>query len=612
MCGIAGYYGPRRLPPERIRATLSLMQRRGPDAEGHWHHVTEGRRHVHLLSTRLAIIDLDPRANQPFPCGSGVLSYNGEIYNYLELRADLERQGKRLHTSSDTEVLARLMADEGPQALARCEGMWGFAWFDTATARLVLSRDRFGEKPLYVCRDPDGFYFGSEVKFLFALMGRRLPVNEDHLKRYLVNGYKALYKSPAAFFSGLESVRAGSWLCVEEGGRISQWPYWQPRFPQDSVEMSYEEAVEGALERLTRSVELRLRADVPIAFSLSGGIDSPSLIAIAKKKLGYDVHGFTIMNTDLRYEERDMVEMVVRDIGIRHTPIPVDTTDFLPNLRALIRYHDAPVYTITYYAQWRVMEAVKEAGYKVAVSGTGADELFSGYYDHHTAYLAAMAESDPSRHAAALAEWRTHIAPIVRNPFLQDPDYFIKRPFARDHIYLDSERFSSLLVRPWSEPFVEAFYTTPLLRNRMANEMFHESVPVILHDDDLNAMYCSVENRSPYLDTTLFDWCQQIPSRHLVRNGRAKAVLRDAARGIVPDAVIDNPRKVGFNAPLLEYLDVRSPAVRRELLSDSPVFDIVRREAVEVMFERAQLPNSESKFLFNFVNTRLFLEEFAA
>lgn len=612
MCGIAGYYGPTELPPERIRATLDLMRRRGPDAEGHWHHATARGRHVHLLSTRLAIVDLDPRSNQPFRQGDGVLSYNGEVYNYVELRAALERAGKPLRTTSDTEVVARLLADEGPQALSRCEGMWGLAWFDTITGRLTLSRDRFGEKPVYYCRDGDALYFGSEVKLLFCLMGHRLPVNEDHLKRYLVNGYKALYKTSAQFFAGLESVRAGSWLSIEESGRVTEWPFWQPRFPQADDRMSYEDAVAGTLERLTRSVELRLRADVPIAFSLSGGIDSPSLIAIAKRKLGYDVHGLTIMNTDARYEERDMVDLVVRDIGVRHTPIPVDTTDFLPNLRALIRYHDAPVYTITYYAQWRVMEAVKAAGYKVAVSGTGADELFSGYYDHHTAYLAAMAASEPARHRSALAEWRENVAPIVRNPFLQDPDYFVRQPYARDHIYLDAEKFSALLVRPWTEPFAEAFYTTPMLRNRMANEMFHESVPVILHDDDLNAMHCSVENRSPYLDTELFNWAQRIPTRHLVRNGRAKAVLRDAARGLVPDAVIDNPRKVGFNAPLFDYLDVKSAAVRRELLSDSPVFDIVRRDAIEAMFERQQLPNSESKFLFNFVNARLFLEEFAA
>src|SRR5262249_15470520 len=158
------------------------------DAEGHWHYAGVGGRHVHLLSTRLAIIDLDPRGNQPFAFDGGMLSYNGELYNYLELRAALERAGTRLRTSSDTEVLAEVLAQSGPQGLARCEGMWGLAWFNPATERLTLARDRFGEKPLYLCRTGNALYFGSEVKFIFALMGRRLPVNEDHLKRYLVNG----------------------------------------------------------------------------------------------------------------------------------------------------------------------------------------------------------------------------------------------------------------------------------------------------------------------------------------------------------------------------------------------------------------------------------------
>jgi asparagine synthase (glutamine-hydrolysing) len=146
----------------------------------------------------------------------------------------------------------------------------------------------------------------------------------------------------------------------------------------------------------------------------------------------------------------------------------------------------------------------------------------------------------------------------------------------------------------------------------MANELFHESVPPILHEDDLNAMYFSIENRSPYLDTALFDWCQRIPTRHLVRNGRAKAILRDAVRGLAPDAILDNPRKVGFNAPLFDYLDVRSNEVRAALLADGPIFDLVRRDAIEPMLDRDQLANSESKFLFNFVNARLFLEEFSA
>lgn len=609
MCGIAGYFGKFEIPQQRRSGCLSLMNRRGPDAHGEVAIRSDSGRHLHLLHSRLSILDLDKRANQPYSAGGGVLTYNGELYNYIELRQELRAAGEIFDTSGDTEVLARLLARKGETILSACEGMWAFAWYDERSESLLLSRDRFGEKPLYFHQSADGIYFGSEAKFVFALMGRTLPVNYDQINRYLVNGYKSLYKQRETFFVGLSEVVAGGVLRVSADGASSEARYWFPGFDGVQDDMTYDQAVEGVRARLLRSVELRLRSDVPIAFCLSGGVDSNALIGCARRALDYDVHGFTIMNSDSRYEERDMVEASVRELGLKHTAIPVETKDFLTNLRALVRYHDAPVYTITYYAQWRLMEAIREAGYKVSVSGTAADELLSGYFDHHNAYLAAMHDEDRFRHGEALAEWRNTVAPIVRNPYLSDPDYFIEHPGGREHIYLDADVFSNLLVEPWSESFTEETYTHPLLRNRMANELLHESVPVILHEDDLNSMYFSVENRSPYLDSDLFEWCTRIPTRHLVRNGRAKAVLRDAARGYAPDVVLDNPRKVGFNAPLRSYLDTDSNSVREELLSKSPIFDLVRRDGIESMLDLEELPNSRSKFLFNFLCAKMFLEE---
>jgi asparagine synthase (glutamine-hydrolysing) len=373
--------------------------------------------------------------------------------------------------------------------------------------------------------------------------------------------------------------------------------------------MSFGDAAAAARERLVDSVRLRLRADVPIAFCLSGGVDSNALISIAKRQLGYDVHGFTIMNTDERYEEREMVETTVRELELRHTAIPVETAGFLAGLRELVRYHDSPVSTITYYAQWKLMQSVAGHGYKVSVSGTGADELFSGYYDHHNFYIEALA-ADPAARQTARENWRRVVAPIVRNPYLQDPDCFAKNPALRDHIYLDADEFSGYLQEPWREPFAEQSYSRVPLRNRMANELFHESVPPILHEDDLNAMYFSIENRSPFLDRRLFDFCQTIPTRHLVRDGRAKAVLREAVRGIAPAAIVDNPRKVGFNVPIFDYLDAGDPRVRDEILDDSPIYRHVRRERIAGLLDEARLPNSQSKFLFYFLNAKIFLEEF--
>jgi asparagine synthase (glutamine-hydrolysing) len=612
MCGIAGYRGPDEIPEDRLRACLALMRRRGPDAAAyHRHRGGDGTQTI-LLHSRLSIIDLDARANQPLRFGDKVLIVNGELYNYLELRKRLTERGSApFVTTSDTEVLLRVLAEDGWQGLAQGEGMWSFALLDESDGSLVLGRDRFGEKPLYLYRDGEGVYFGSEIKFIVALLGRRPPVDFDHLTRYMINGYKSLYKKPASFFAGIGEVEPGSVATFGPGPGEARHRYWRPDLTRRDEAMSYEDAVAQTRAALIRSVELRLRADVPLAFCLSGGVDSNALIAIAKRVFGYDVHGFTIMNTDERYEEREMVEHSVAALGLNHTAIDLETDGFLDRLRILVRQHDAPVYTITYYVQWQLMQRVAEHGYRISISGTGADELFSGYYDHHNAYLHDI-HDDAALHDEALGHWREHVAPIVRNPYLQDAGVFVKDPALRDHIYLNADDFAGYLRRDWREAFAERTYTAGLLRNRMMNELFHESVPPILHEDDLNAMYYSIENRSPFLDTALFETCARIPTRHLIRRGRAKAVLRDAVRGIAPDRIIDNPRKIGFNAPIADLLDTRDRETRAYLLDDSPIFEHLRRDRIETLIDKAHLPNSESKFLFYFLNAKIFLEEFAA
>jgi asparagine synthase (glutamine-hydrolysing) len=606
MCGIAGYIGSRELPAERLDATLALMRRRGPDHAAYRRFVTPAGKHVALLHSRLSIIDLDERSNQPLNVDDSWIVFNGELYNYVELKAELERGGFAFRTSSDTEVILRALREHGTQtALDKAEGMWAFAAYDERSGTLTLSRDRFGEKPLYVVRDESGLTFGSEVKFLSALRGERLPVDLDHLKRYLVNGYKALYKRPVHhFFRGLEELPAACAMTIDATGESTIERYWSPSFEQD-VGMSRDAAVAGTRERLIRSVELRLRADVPIAFCMSGGVDSNSLISIAKRELGYQVHGFTIASADERYEESELVNATVAALGLKHTSIPTDTTHFVDRLRALVRYHDAPVYTITYYAHWLLMQSIAEHGYRISVSGTAADELFSGYYDHFLAYLAE------TRDPAARAAWTEHVKPVVRNPFLSNPDLFTGDPSFRDHIYLDAAGFAQYLHEPWSEPFAEEHYANSVLRNRMLNELFHEAVPVILHEDDLNAMYYSIENRSPFLDRELFEFSCRIPTAHLMRDGYAKAVLRDSMRGIVPDAILDNRRKVGFNAPIFDFLNPNDPATRDALLAPSPIWDLVRRDKITDLIDKAFLPNSQSKFLFYFLCSKLFLEEHA-
>ena len=218
MCGIAGYYGLLPLKDQQIQRCLKLMHRRGPDHADFFQHTNAKGRYVYLLSSRLSILDLEDRSNQPFQLGSKVLVYNGELYNYLELKQKLIAQGEKFFTKSDTEVLLKVLTMFGWKSLDLCEGMWAFALYDENDGSLLLSRDRFGEKPLYIYRDHNGLYFGSEVKFIFSLLGRRLDINYQHLYRYMINGYKSLYKANDTFFYELEELSPASVLQIDSLG----------------------------------------------------------------------------------------------------------------------------------------------------------------------------------------------------------------------------------------------------------------------------------------------------------------------------------------------------------------------------------------------------------
>lgn len=605
MCGIAGYFGPYIPNREQLSETIGCLKHRGPDGHGIYTNI-EGTNSVALIHRRLAIIDLEARSNQPFRLRDHILVFNGEIYNYLEVREKLISLGHVFLTDGDTEVLAHALLEWGEKGLDKLEGMWAFAWYDEQNRSLLLSRDRFGEKPLYLWRRNNGLYFSSEIKGLAALSGQWPEVNENHLIRYLINGYKAIYKTSETFHLGVEELPIGTTLVLNDLGHGKPQTYWTPKLTVNE-NMTYEEAVALTREGVINSVKLRMRSDVPLAFCMSGGVDSNSLISIARKELNLDVHGYTIVNTDKRYEERDLVKQVVEELGISQTNVELERENFLDNLQKLIVSHDAPVYTISYYVHWKLMQAIAKDGYKVTISGTGADELFTGYYDHHNLYLYEVA-GDTDLHSKSLESWRKHQASVVRNPYLQNPDLYINDPGFRAHIFLNNDEFAKYLHKPWAEAFTETNFATSLLRTRMLNELFVEGSRVILHEDDLNAMYFSMENRSPFLDRNLFEIAYSIPVRHLVQDGMAKSVLRDAMRGIVPDIIVDNRTKVGFNAPILDLIDVSDPAVREFLLDDSPVYNIVRKDKIEELLTQKKLLNSESKFLFYFLNMKLFLD----
>lgn len=587
-----------------ISATLGKMINRGPDRRA-YALFDSGEAQVALLHSRLSIIDLDARSDQPFTIGNCTIVFNGEIYNYIELRKALESEGVAFHTTSDTEVLLQAYIRYGEDCVSRLEGMWSFAVYDRDRHKLFLSRDRFAEKPLYYLCTPEGFWFGSEIKFIKALSGKSLRINSRQLLRYLVNGYKSLYKTKDTFFEEIREVRYATNLSIGSDLRPSLKRYWQPAFTSNP-EMTIDEAVEGARHYLSESMRIRLRSDVPLAFCLSGGVDSAALASIAAKRFNYDVATFSIIDSDPRYNEKDLILETVRDLGCRHALIDIPQEESLPRLRKLIAYHDAPVATISYHVHSLVSEAVSAGGYRVAFSGTSADELFTGYYDHYLLHLNEIAgRPDYGRY---LDEWRRHVEVHVRNPLLKDPDLYNRNPLFREHVYDNSAEFKDYLNEAFSDEFTEERFCESLLRNRMLNELFHEATPVILHEDDLNSMMYSVENRSPYLDTRLFEFAYSIPPEHLIRDGFNKYVLREAVKGILNEPVRTSRQKKGFNASIYSVVDFDRKENRNWLLDDGEIYRYIDRDRMASLIDARPQENSYSKFLFNFMNAKYFLE----
>jgi len=603
VCGIAGYTGA--APPDEpaVQWCLRLMKRRGPDAAGVVRELTTSGESLLLLHSRLAILDRHDRANQPMRRGQHLLAMNGQLFNYREIRDCLTREGHAFSTESDTEVLLAQLSENGLEGLDACEGMWAFAWHRRG-GPLVLCRDRFGEKPLYLLRVDHGVYWGSEIKFIRALAREPVTPDTKQIQRYLARGYKFVCGRSRTFWSGVSELEPGTALVIHGRSDMEPLHYWRPAFETDE-NMTLDEAVDGVGLRLREAVRIRLRADAPIAFCMSSGVDSNSLIGLARSLHQSDMHGFTIASHDGRYDEADGAINLARQAGIRHTMMRPSAGEFLDGMCTLARHHDAPVLTVSYYLHWLLMRTIASEGYRVVISGTGADELLTGYLDHHLLWL----ESQRGRpeHALHVKAWEKNIAPLVRNADLLNPRLY--RDQDRANPALESERrlAESYLHDPEDDPVPDCCYTSDGLRNRMLNELFLQVVPAILHEDDLNAMYYSMENRSPFLDRQLAEFCFKIPTQHLMKDAYTKYPLRAAMRGQVHSDALWNRRKVGFNGSTRELLDPKSPAVTATILDTPAVFDFVQRDKVEALLAKESHTDAENKLLFSIISAQAFL-----
>ncbi|MDC3114694.1 asparagine synthase C-terminal domain-containing protein, partial [Candidatus Pelagibacter sp.] len=356
---------------------------------------------------------------------------------------------------------------------------------------------------------------------------------------------------------------------------------------------------------------LRLRSDVPIAFLLSGGVDSNALASIAKKHFNQNVSTFSIINKDKRFDESNYIDIAQKNLKTNHTNLKFDfsRTNFLKKLRNQIIYHDSPVTMVNSFLQFELLKMIKRKGFKVVISGLGADELFSGYYDHHLLYLNEI-KQNKNLLKKSINNWSKLILPVVRNPYLRKFDLYIKNKNFRKHIFQNDEFKKDLFIKSSKTEFQEESYCKSLMKNRMINELQHEIVPGGLKEDDLNSMYNSIENRSPYLDSKLFQDCLNIPAEHYIRDGMAKWPLRKIIKNLVPDVIRLKKEKVGFNTTISDVIDFKKKKNINFLLSDSEIFKIVKKKSLINLINKEYFSGTESNFLFTFISSKIFLENF--
>jgi asparagine synthase (glutamine-hydrolysing) len=543
MCGIAGIAGGAPPEPAVLERMAAAMAHRGPDGQGTWR--SDG---VGFAFRRLAIIDLQERSNQPMHFERWHIVFNGEIYNYLELREELRGLGHRFATEGDAEVLLHAWAQWGEDALDRLNGMFAFAVWDDAQRRLTLARDPFGEKPLYYCHRGGRLTFGSDVPAILCDKGVSSSASPSAVADYLVS---ARCPDPGeSFFAEIAIVPAAHVLRWQDGA-VELARYWTPR--PVTVPARYEDAVTELRELLNDAVRLRLRSDVPVGTSLSGGVDSSAVVMLASGLAGdHWRHAFTARFPGFERDEWRYAEEVARAADVvEHHAVAPKAEELLRDLDQMVALQQEPVVSSSVYAQWCVMRAASEAGVIVLLDGQGGDELFGGY----RGMSGYAARSDgPGALLDGLLE------PSVARELLRSlaADH-LPRAFVRAYLRRQASPYaSSTLIDPAAERepgYLPWMRSADPLRRALLLQCFVTSLPELLRYADRSSMAHGREVRLPLLDRRVAEFALSLPAAFLSEGGVRKRVLRDAVRDLVPESVLSRRDKIGFETPQARWLD---------------------------------------------------------
>jgi len=551
MCGIAGILraGGEPVAPGLIEAMVAVLRHRGPDGEGTYFGTGVG-----FGQTRLAIIDLTPASDQPFIDEAAGLSliFNGEIYNYIELRDELKALGHSFRSAGDTEVLLRAYEQWSVDALRRLNGMFAFALWDERQRRLLLARDRFGEKPLFIARSPRGVIFASEMKAIFAVRPELREPNRKAIYRYLARG--DLNLDCETFFDGIQSLPGSHYLLLDERGNGDPVRYWQPSAAD--VPDNRREAVERFRELLFDSVRIRLRSDVPVGSSLSGGIDSSSIVStINAQKTSQWVQQktFSARFDSPAHDEGRFIEIVTRKVDAEAHEVWVEPARFIDAYERLQYHQEEPIASASPFAQWLVMELAKQNATTVLLDGQVADEILGGYDQAHGMFLAHwLRRGRVDKVARELASYGTRYRGL-REPALYAAYYSLPGRL-RDGLAERYYRSSGVVSAELHSEFAPAYAAAPTpfgdrLRNELVRWQTTTQLPEFLRYADRNSMAFSREVRLPFLDHRLVEYCFGLPPDLLLKGATTKVVLREAMRGIVPDEILDRKDKLAYAPP---------------------------------------------------------------
>ena len=566
MCGIAGWIANTPLGAERIRGVKKNLAHRGPDDEGHWINPKSTVSHSGLIHTRLSIIDLSKVASQPMlSCSKQkVLSFNGEVYNYCELKSELEARGYIFNSDSDTEVFLHAYEEWGVTVFERISGMFAGAIMDLDRSKLIVFRDKFGIKPLYYLSGKSGVFFASEIQALITLAQVTARVNAQTAYDYLALG-QTDYNSDT-FFKGIYSLPSAHYAEISldlDVGKLSVVPkrYWEMNGSRENSD-SEDELSNQLRFKILDSVEKHMRSDVAIGASLSGGIDSSAIVCSMRNiNPNAEIHTFSFLPRGRPYCEERWVDQVNETVSAISHKVIFQENGLLDDLDHLITQQGEPFGSTSVYAQYKVFQTAKASGIKVLLDGQGADELFAGYPSHKGALLAGRLSNFEYLKAARLLasgtghsdQGRGYLVKVAGHYLLPQSLYATMRNISGEgnrHGWLDLKALCNAGVDFGLEAPIKRGES--ILHEALKHSLSVRSLPQYLRYEDRNSMAHSVEGRVPFLTPKIAEFAYSLPTKYLISNsGQTKYLLRKALSGLVPDTILSRNDKVGFQAPLV-------------------------------------------------------------